>query len=95
MRKAVNKTNIKPKPSSPKIIFMLIEFNQLFLYINWKSETVWSKKKSNKKQRFNIINDQNNEKRCMILCWVLSINDKTKQPIKGDKISANNIRYKI
>ena len=68
------------------------ELSQKHSKINWNSGVVWSKKKSNKKLKFNTTSDQKSEKFCISLWFVLSIKDKTTQPTKGDINNGNNIK---
>ena len=92
IKNAVKSIIIKPKPSIPKTRFILIEFNQLLLQINWKSKAAESKKNNNKHTMFKINNDQNNENFRINMSFVLFTKQKTIQGTTGNKLIIHNIK---
>jgi len=73
---------------------MFIDSNHCIFCKNWKETDVGSKKNKKAQLKFKIIKDQKREKLQIKDVFVLSVKNKTRQPIKGKQISVNNIKKK-
>ena len=62
IRKVVKIIINRDKPSTPKIILLLVKNNQLISSINWKCHESGLKKQSKKIEQLNINNDQKSDK---------------------------------